>query len=997
MGVEAFLGAFRKGIGAFVDHLRGPARSGDRDGSAPDDSGDFREICQKYRIVADYTYDWEGLVGPDGCFVYVSPSCSQITGYPAEEFLKNPGLLLEIVHPADRGLVRHHLDEVKREKQGSCQLEFRILCRDGSTRWIGHVCQSVFDDSGKFLGRRASNRSITKRKQAEQALIESEERLRAVVDNLPVGVWFTDENGVIVYGNSASRKIWSGARYVGPEEFHEYKAWWAGTGKPLAPDDWAIARAVRNGETSLNEVLDIECFDGSKKTILNSAVPFYTPEGGLSGVVVLNEDITERKQAEEELRKSNRRLEILAETAGRLLISGRPQAIINELCRKIMNHLGCQVFFNYLVDEQRGCLQLNAWEGISDETAGGIERLDYGEAVSGCVARDGRRIVAEHISETRDPRTNLVRSLGIEAYAAHPLISQGLVVGTLSFGTRTRPTFTEDELALMRAVADQVAIALERMGSIEELKATRRDLQKSHDILETRVRERTEELWQTVAGLETEIAERRKTEEALWRATAYNRRLIEASPDPLVTIDPDGRISDVNTATENVTGCSRQELIGTDFSDYFTEPEKAKEGYRLVFQEGLVRDYALEIRHRDGPVTPVLYNATVYRDEGGNVVGVFAAARDITKRKKAEEALRRATAYNRRLIEASPDPLVTIDPDGRISDVNTATENVTGCSRQELIGTDFSDYFTEPEKAKEGYRLVFQEGLVRDYALEIRHRDGPVTPVLYNATVYRDEAGEVIGVFAAARDITERLKMEERLRRSNKHLRTLASELLMAEESERRRISVDLHDNVSQSLAVAKLRLDALLDQARECDMIGPIREVRKLIDESIQQTRALMTELSPSVLYELGFEPAVEWLTEQVRTKHGIAVRFESDLRNRRLDQDVQILLFQAVRELLINVVKHAKAIEASISIREFGDHLRIMVRDDGVGFDVSRIDAGVDAEGGFGLFSLRERLQYFGGRLKVTSRSGKGTFVTVEIPRKKKRKMKRRAGHGY
>jgi PAS domain S-box-containing protein len=873
MGVEAFLGAFRKGIGAFVDHLRGPARSGDRDGSAPDDSGDFREICQKYRIVADYTYDWEGLVGPDGCFVYVSPSCSQITGYPAEEFLKNPGLLLEIVHPADRGLVRHHLDEVKREKQGSCQLEFRILCRDGSTRWIGHVCQSVFDDSGKFLGRRASNRSITKRKQAEQALIESEERLRAVVDNLPVGVWFTDENGVIVYGNSASRKIWSGARYVGPEEFHEYKAWWAGTGKPLAPDDWAIARAVRNGETSLNEVLDIECFDGSKKTILNSAVPFYTPEGGLSGVVVLNEDITESKQAEEELRKSNRRLEILAETAGQLLISGRPQAIINELCRKIMNHLGCQVFFNYLVDEQRGCLQLNAWEGISDETVGGIERLDYGEAVSGCVARDGRRIVAEHISETRDPRTDLVRSLGIEAYAAHPLISQGLVVGTLSFGTRTRPTFTEDELALMRAVADQVAIALERMGSIEELKATRRDLQKSHDILETRVRERTEELWQTVAGLETEIAERRKTEEALWRATAYNRRLIEASPDPLVTIDPDGRISDVNTATENVTGCSRQELIGTDFSDYFTEPEKAREGYRLVFQEGLVRDYALEIRHRDGSVTPVLYNATVYRDE----------------------------------------------------------------------------------------------------------------------------AGEVIGVFAAARDITERLKMEERLRRSNKHLRTLASELLMAEESERRRISVDLHDNVSQSLAVAKLRLDALLDQARECDMIGPIREVRKLIDESIQQTRALMTELSPSVLYELGFEPAVEWLTEQVRTKHGIAVRFESDLRNRRLDQDVQILLFQAVRELLINVVKHAKAIEASISIREFGDHLRIMVRDDGVGFDVSRIDAGVDAEGGFGLFSLRERLQYFGGRLKVTSRSGKGTFVTVEIPRKKKRKMKRRAGHGY
>jgi signal transduction histidine kinase len=155
------------------------------------------------------------------------------------------------------------------------------------------------------------------------------------------------------------------------------------------------------------------------------------------------------------------------------------------------------------------------------------------------------------------------------------------------------------------------------------------------------------------------------------------------------------------------------------------------------------------------------------------------------------------------------------------------------------------------------------------------------------------------------------------------------------------------------------------------------------------------MTGLSPSVLYELGFEPAVEWLTEQVRTKHGIAVKFESNLRTRRFDKDIQILLFQAVRELLINVVKHAKAIEASVSIRAFGDHLRITVRDDGVGFDVSRLDAGMDAEGGFGLFSLRERLQYFGGQLKITTRAGKGTSVTLEIPSKKSRKIQRRMKH--
>ena len=137
-----------------------------------------------------------------------------------------------------------------------------------------------------------------------------------------------------------------------------------------------------------------------------------------------------------------------------------------------------------------------------------------------------------------------------------------------------------------------------------------------------------------------DITERKKAEAALSQASAYNRSLIEASPDPLVTIGPDGKITDVNTATEAATGLSRGQIIGTDFSDYFTSPEMARAGYELVFREGSVRDYPLELRHRDGHVTPVLYNASVYRDETGKVVGVFAAARDITKRKKAEAALK---------------------------------------------------------------------------------------------------------------------------------------------------------------------------------------------------------------------------------------------------------------------------------------------------------------------------------------------------------------------
>ncbi|MBI2851649.1 MAG: PAS domain S-box protein [Chloroflexi bacterium] len=231
------------------------------------------------------------------------------------------------------------------------------------------------------------------------------------------------------------------------------------------------------------------------------------------------------------------------------------------------------------------------------------------------------------------------------------------------------------------------------------------------------------------------------------QASQYARSLIEASLDPLVTISPDGKITDVNEATIKVTGVSRERLIGTDFSNYFTEPDKARDGYRLVFSQGTVTDYPLTILHVDGKLTDVLYNASVYKDVAGNVLGVFAAARDVTAQKQASQ-------YARSLIEASLDPLLTISPDGKITDVNEATIKVTGVSRERLIGADFSNYFTEPDKARDGYRLVFSEGTVTDYPLTILHVDGKLTDVLYNASVYKDVAGNVLGVFAAARDVT---------------------------------------------------------------------------------------------------------------------------------------------------------------------------------------------------------------------------------------------------
>jgi PAS domain S-box-containing protein len=252
----------------------------------------------------------------------------------------------------------------------------------------------------------------------------------------------------------------------------------------------------------------------------------------------------------------------------------------------------------------------------------------------------------------------------------------------------------------------------------------------------------------------------------------YSLSLIEASLDPLVTISTEGKITDMNEATVNITGIERDKLIGSDFFDYFTEPQKAREVYQEVFAKGSVADSPLTLRHKNGKLTDVLFNGSVYKDDRGNVLGVVIVARDVT----AQKLLSR---YSLSLIEASLDPLVTISTEGKITDMNEATVNITGIEREKLIGSDFFDYFTEPQKAREVYQEVFAKGFVIDSPLKLRHKNGKLTDVLFNGSVYKDDRGNVLGVVIVARDITAQKQLAER------EIAGREKELMRIEELER--------------------------------------------------------------------------------------------------------------------------------------------------------------------------------------------------------------------
>ena len=177
-----------------------------------------------------------------------------------------------------------------------------VLCRDGSERLIAWHNTLFCDDQGKIVGTLSSGVDITASRQAENALRENEDLLTSVYRPSACGGLVHGRRRKNHFGNTAGQKIWAGARYVGIEQFGEYKGWWLGSKKPIGPHEWAAARAIEKGETSFEEEIEIECFDGTHKIILNSALPIRGSDGAISGAIVVNQDITERKQAEAELR-----------------------------------------------------------------------------------------------------------------------------------------------------------------------------------------------------------------------------------------------------------------------------------------------------------------------------------------------------------------------------------------------------------------------------------------------------------------------------------------------------------------------------------------------------------------------------------------------------------------------------------------------------------------------------------------------------------------------
>jgi len=364
-----------------------------------------------------------------------------------------------------------------------------------------------------------------------------------------------------------------------------------------------------------------------------------------------------------------------------------------------------------------------------------------------------------------------------------------------------------------------------------------------------------------------------------------------------------------------------------------------------------------------------------------------------------EKKLRQSERWLAATLESIGDAVIACDLKGRIAFMNPVAEALMRCKNKDVIGKPLSKVLNvtseETHKVIEGLAAkAIREGVV--VSLEnhnLMTRNGAKTPIDDSIAPIKDDNGNITGVVLVFRDATDRKKAENNLLEYQAKLKSLASVLTIIEERERRYIAAELHDQIAQSLVVSKMELEMLRESASSGELRRTLGKICNTLGQAIQDTRSLMFELSSPVLNELGLETAVaEWLDEEIQEKHGIKSQFEDDGQPKPLDDDLRALMFRNVRELLLNVVKHAHAHKVKVSIRRVGNQICVSVEDDGIGFDPGKVVATeARAGGGFGLFGIQERLEILGGHIEIDSVPGHGANITLMAPLKQENEKDR------
>jgi PAS domain S-box-containing protein len=518
---------------------------------------------------------------------------------------------------------------------------------------------------------------------------------------------------------------------------------------------------------------------------------------------------------------------------------------------------------------------------------------------------------------------------------------------------------------------------------------------------------------------------------SLQESEARFRNLLEYIPGVAVQgYGTDGTVRYWNKASEELYGYLASDAVGKNLGDLIF-PQELKRKFNKGLKIGTQCVHSGEFmppgeqNHltRNGTLVPVHSIHTVVCLEGSEPT-MFCIAVDLRERKQVEEVLKKYRDHLEKLVQertaeltvvnlqlqeeieerlrtevalrasekrfrtvfaSAPVGIGLVKPDWSVIDGNLALAEMLGFTVDDFrkMGLGRIMHPEEVATAKRFFQEMEQEG--RDFYQgegRYRRKDGAWVWVHSNVSAIRDESGKFIFAVWMLLDITQAKAAQAEISAYQERLRALASELSLTEERERRLLAADLHDHIGQILALAQIKLGALRQEIDSPESQASVTEVRDYISQAIRYTRSLTYELGLPILYDLGLEAALEWLAEQMNDQHNLTVQVQRDQQAMPLGEAARVLVFRVVRELLTNVVKHAKADKVEIFIVREGQFMHIEVVDDGVGFDTSEPGSRFGKTSGYGLFSIRERLTSIGGLVKIDSLPGHGTRVSITVP---------------
>ena len=975
----------------------------------------------------------------------LSDHAYRIFGFEPKEKPATFETLLECVHNHDRITVFETFNESMRKNRDGWEIEHRIVhCLTGETRIVHQKCEHFRDNTGKIIRSVGMVHDITDRRLAEKKIEQESQQRQLALDAAKMGWWQYDPVSRMAYWDEGYKRIFGVLGYERPNDeilnqiIHpaDLPELWKAVEKALNPADpqpYATEyRIVRpdNGETRWIEAHGIATFEGEGKNRYAS---------NFVGTV---SDITERKQIDAELARSEEKYRDLVTLAPAFIYEIDFQSmrftLVNDLMCDFVGYTREEMLKTNpmdLLDEQGRVLfqeRVRQWLA-GEQPQGQVEYKIYDRhgnpfwvlLNSTFTANEhgqplGATVIAYDITDRKNAEEALRES---EERFRLALANAPIVVATMDkelrytwiYNQRTQPTDNVLGKTDKEVLPENAEELTELKRSVLETgKTARKELwinSAGHRVyLDTYIeplRDRNGNI--NGVGIATmNLTDKRLIEEALRESEERLRMFVEHAPAAIAMFDREMDYIAVSRRWMTDLGIEDQLVIGRNHYEVFPDvPDRWKDIHQRCMAGEVMRSDEDRFDRFDGSTQWLRWEVRPWHNQPDEIGGIVIFSEEITHRKQAEEAIQISERKLRELIDTANSIILRWDRHGKIVFINNFGSRFFGYEEEELVGQDVN--IIVPRTESDTGRSL--ETLVNDILANPDHftyvpnenicKDGSNRWVAWTNRAIRNESGDIEEILAIGNDITDLKRVERELitardeledrvaertaevSQQADQLRALAAQLSRTEQQERRRLATILHDHIQQLIVAARMQVQWIKRDSDPQRLLATARGVDGILREALEASRSLTIDLSPPVLHHTGLSGSLSWLSNRMKEKHQFTVHVRTDSKAEPAKEEVRLLLFECVRELLFNAVKHAGVNEADVILmRTENGNIRLIIEDEGVGFDPQTLDYSNIDRMTFGLFSIRERIGFIDGTMQIETGIGNGTRVTLTVP---------------